>query len=59
MNRYHYFLGWRLAMALLRHPTYRVLIVADEYYPPLPWSEKIRIEVDDRLRVIRLRCELT
>ena len=47
----------RLAWTLLRYPRYFVLLCAPNgraFLEPSPWCDEFTIEVDHRLRVIRL-----
>ena len=46
--------AWRIALACLRHPTYRIILCADSCIPPSPWTDFFRIEIDDFHKVIRL-----
>ena len=52
------YFAWRLAVALLRRPFYRVLLCADSVLPPSPWTDTFRVEIDDVHRVIRVCGEL-
>lgn len=50
---------WRLALALLARPTYKVLLCADSALPPSPWTDEFRVEIDDEHRVIRIVGDMT
>lgn len=49
----------KLILAIIWHPTYRVLLCADSAILPSPWTDKFRVEVDHNHKVIRLSGDLT
>lgn len=55
---YRPYTAWLLALTILRHPFYQILICADEALPPSPWSDEMYIECDRIHKVIRVRCDL-
>ena len=51
--------AWRLVLAVVWYPRYRILLCADTCLPPSPWTAVFRVEVDHGHRVIRLSGDLT
>ena len=48
-----------LAQALMQYPTYRVLLVPEEFLFPSPWCEDFFIRVNDKLEIIYLKGDFT
>ncbi len=49
----------KLIMSIMFHPTYKILLCADDVVMPSPWCDDFRIEIDKAHKVIRLSGSFT